>query len=154
MLNRNAESRVHSRAPLEAMKHLPTTVHLPAETLSSFPAIFHCSCLYALLTYRIDMRGSAVAVPWQCRGTVTGFTLAEKKKNRFLKGKPPGFFLANAIMRTCSLDLWFLDASMHLYKRLCPLVRPSVGASVGHKVLFSLEMRQYDQKRVNTCLTH
>ena len=29
-----------------------------------------------------------------------------------------------------------LDASMHLYKRLCPSVRPSVG----HKVLFLLKM--------------
>ena len=29
---------------------------------------------------------------------------------------------------------WFLDASSHLYKRVCPSVRPSVGPSVGPSV--------------------
>ena len=42
-----------------------------------------------------------------------------------------------------SMGLWvhhaftknsFLDASSHLYKRLCPSVRPSVGRSVGWSV--------------------
>ena len=45
----------------------------------------------------------------------------------------------------------FLDGSMHLYKRLCPSDRRSVHQSVRHKILFLLEMRKYDQKRVNIC---
>ena len=33
----------------------------------------------------------------------------------------------------------FLDASSHLYKRVCPSVRPSVGWSVGNAFFFQIE---------------
>ena len=44
----------------------------------------------------------------------------------------------------------FLDASSHLYKRVCPSVRPSVRRSVGPSVRPSVAFVSNTRKRVNS----
>ena len=47
-----------------------------------------------------------------------------------------------------SVTAWFLDASSHLYKRVCPSVGPSVGRSVGPSVGMSRVCKKCMKLRV------
>ena len=61
------------------------------------------------------------------------------KKNAVLS-----FFRGKGRYKECGINLKFLDASSHLYKRVCPSVGPSVGPSVRPSVTrYFLMMRKW-----------
>ena len=70
-----------------------------------------------------------------------------------LKSRFPSFLIESTKSRTSApLFLTFLDASSHLYKRVCPSVRPSLRLSVGyHFVLVYLLVTQGGSGRL--CVT-
>ena len=43
----------------------------------------------------------------------------------------------------------FLDASSHLYKRVCPSVGPSVGPSIGHKRVEIMKNAYFEQNKAS-----
>ena len=62
---------------------------------------------------------------------------SNKKKSQFWK-----YFL-----KTFLIFMWYLDAFSHLYKRVCPSVRRSVGPLVTHKLNF-WEMGEIEQNSI------
>ena len=67
-----------------------------------------------------------------------------KNINYIVRGDLMKYEIAPFITHLFTGTFWFLDAISHLYKRVCPSVRPSVRRSVTHE-LKSRKIAVFDQ---------